>query len=59
MLAAAEIYVRRRGRAGVFCAKLHHQNEKRCIFCEYQGRGLNSVSGTRTSVSGEREMQEA
>jgi aquaporin Z len=37
MLLAAEIHLRRRGR-GVFCAKLHHQNEKRCIFCEYQGR---------------------
>ena len=22
--------------AGVACAKLHHQNSKRCIFCEYQ-----------------------
>jgi aquaporin Z len=38
MLAAAEIYVRREGASGVFCAKLHHQNGKRCIFCEYQGR---------------------
>jgi aquaporin Z len=57
MLLAAEFYVRRRGRAGVFCAKLHHQNEKRCIFCEYQGRETKSVSGARTSVSGEREMQ--
>jgi aquaporin Z len=57
MLAAAELYIRRRGKTGVFCAKLHHQNEKRCIFCEYQGRGLNSVSGIRTSVSGEREKQ--
>ncbi|HEU5303529.1 MAG TPA: aquaporin [Gemmatimonadales bacterium] len=43
MLAAAEVSVRRR--APVFCAKLHHQNSKRCIFCEYQGRGLNGVSG--------------
>jgi aquaporin Z len=34
MLAAAELYVRRRGDAAVFCAKLHHQNGKRCIFCE-------------------------
>lgn len=38
MLGAAELYVRRKGRGGVFCAKLHHQNRKRCIFCEYQGR---------------------
>jgi aquaporin Z len=34
MLAAAELYVRQRGRGAVFCAKLHHQNAKRCIFCE-------------------------
>jgi aquaporin Z len=38
MLVAAEIYVRREGASRVFCAKLHHQNGKRCIFCEYQGR---------------------
>jgi aquaporin Z len=36
MLAAAEVYVRTRGWRAVFCAKLHHQNDKRCIFCEYQ-----------------------
>jgi aquaporin Z len=57
MLAAAEMYLRRHGAAGVFCAKLHHQNEKRCIFCDYQGRDGKSVSGARTGVSGEREMQ--
>lgn len=45
MLLAAEIYVRRQGASGVFCAKLHHQNEKRCIFCEYQGWVRKSVSG--------------
>jgi aquaporin Z len=45
MLLAAEIYLRRKGASGVFCAKLHHQNGKRCIFCEFQGRGKNSVSG--------------
>jgi aquaporin Z len=36
MLMAAEVYVRARG--GVACAKLHHANRKRCIFCAYQGR---------------------
>jgi aquaporin Z len=34
MLAAAELYLRQRGSEAVFCAKLHHQNGKRCIFCE-------------------------
>ncbi|HYC32990.1 MAG TPA: aquaporin [Gemmatimonadales bacterium] len=39
MLAAAELYLSRRGADGVFCAKLHHANRERCIFCEFQGRG--------------------
>jgi aquaporin Z len=38
MLLAAEGYRRRHGDARVFCAKLHHQNRKRCIFCESAGR---------------------
>jgi aquaporin Z len=33
MLSAAEVYVRSRGRRSVACAKLHHENPKRCIFC--------------------------
>ena len=33
MLAAAEVYVRSRGAQSVGCAKLHHENFKRCIFC--------------------------
>ena len=37
MLAAAESYRRLRGLNGVVCAKLHHQNDKRCIFhCGYK-----------------------
>ena len=32
MLSAAELYLRLRGASGVVCAKLHHQNNKRCIF---------------------------
>jgi major intrinsic protein len=36
MLLAAQLYVSRRGLAGVFCAKLHHDNATRCIFrCRY------------------------
>lgn len=34
MLLAGEAYVRARGAQRVFCAKLHHQNPQRCIFCE-------------------------
>ncbi len=32
MLGAATLYSHRRGRHHVFCAKLHHVNDKRCIF---------------------------
>jgi aquaporin Z len=36
MLAAAEVFLRTRGGAGPKCAKLHHANNKRCIFrCGY------------------------
>lgn len=37
MLLASELYLRSKGPAGVSCAKLHHQNSKRCIFCGYPG----------------------
>ena len=37
MLLAAEVYLRLRGKHAVFCAKLHHNNDKRCIFrCNYK-----------------------
>lgn len=34
MLLASEVYLRVQGAGAVFCAKLHHHNNKRCIFCE-------------------------
>jgi aquaporin Z len=33
MLSAAELYLHIRGARHVGCAKLHHENSKRCIFC--------------------------
>lgn len=36
MLLAAQVYLAARGAGAVSCAKLHHQNGKRCIFCQYQ-----------------------
>jgi aquaporin Z len=40
MLLASEVYLRWKGRSAVRCAKLHHQNNKRCIFrCGYWQRG--------------------
>jgi aquaporin Z len=35
MLSAAEIYLWRKGKAAVKCAKLNHSPEKRCIFCGF------------------------
>ena len=32
MMLAAQVYLRLRGKHAVFCAKLHHDNDKRCIF---------------------------
>ncbi|HEU4334753.1 MAG TPA: aquaporin [Candidatus Eisenbacteria bacterium] len=36
MLLAAEVHSLARGAGSVACAKLHHQNSRRCIFCEWQ-----------------------
>jgi aquaporin Z len=52
MLLAAEIYLRRHGPDRVFCAKLHHLNRERCIFCEHQGRELQPREPGTNSVSG-------
>lgn len=44
MLLAAELYVRQHGIHHVFCAKLHHHNNKRCIFhCNW--KQLSVASG--------------
>jgi len=43
MLCAAQVHLWKQGKAGINCAKLHHQNNKRCIFCEYQhGKDIES-----------------
>jgi aquaporin Z len=43
MLLAAEVYVRWKGRSAVRCAKLHHNNDKRCIFrCGYQEQSVEN-----------------
>ena len=46
MLLAAEVYLRRRGPGAVFCAKLHHRNDRRCIFCE--ARAASAVPACST-----------
>ncbi len=44
MLLAAEVYVWLMGAHAVRCAKLHHQNNKRCIFrhCGYRHQGMRN-----------------
>ena len=37
MLTASELYLWRKGRQAVKCCKLHHDNNKRCIFCGLNG----------------------
>ena len=41
MLVAAEVFLRARGGVRPFCAKLHHTNDKRCIF--HHGNGARSA----------------
>ncbi|WP_414575372.1 MIP/aquaporin family protein [Anabaena sp. CCY 9402-a] len=44
MLSAAEIYVMLKGKRAVRCAKLHHHNNKRCIFrCGYRHSEANKT----------------
>lgn len=49
MLAGAQLYLARRGPQGVFCAKLHHQNSKRCIFCEHHGARIPAATPPGTN----------
>lgn len=49
MLLAAEWYLRSRGADAVFCAKLHHDNDRRCIFCESK-RAMGSRSEVPDSL---------
>jgi aquaporin Z len=51
MLLAAEVYVRRRGAGAVGCAKLHHQNHSRCIFCDYRRAQARSAERGRERAS--------
>ena len=50
MLAAAQLYLARHGRPAVACAKLHHQNSKRCIFCEYQADRITTPTTQGTNL---------
>lgn len=52
MLLAAQAFLWARGRGAVACAKLHHQNRKRCIFCAFHRASPDSAA---PGVTGERE----
>jgi aquaporin Z len=49
MLAAAEAFLRVRKSKGHLCAKMHHDNDKRCIFCDSGPNltGPNIQAGSR------------
>ena len=51
MLAAAEVYRWQKGAHAVSCAKLHHHNDKRCIFrCGYEAAQTRSPQYTGSTV---------
>ena len=52
MLAAAEVYLRLKGKHRVFCAKLHHSNDKRCIFrCNFGELAAGTPAHTEKQIS--------
>jgi aquaporin Z len=51
MLAAAEVYRWQKGAHAVLCAKLHHHNDKRCIFrCGYEAAQTRAPQCTGVTV---------
>ncbi|MGB7988814.1 MAG: aquaporin [Candidatus Methylophosphatis roskildensis] len=52
MLAAAQVYLQRHGLARVYCCKLHHENDERCIFrCRYDECGSAEPSDAPDHVT--------
>src|SRR5262245_12169560 len=52
MLAAAETFLRRRGGVGPVCAKLHHANNRRCIFhCGYRRTRSQFLTSASSALS--------
>jgi hypothetical protein len=49
MLAAAQVYLAVYGRSAVYCAKLHHHNDRRCTFCTWR-RGRDARANTSVTV---------
>jgi YHS domain-containing protein len=55
MLSAASVHLALKQR--VACAKLHHQNTQRCIFCEYQAAVENRCKELRPATTHQRMKQ--
>ena len=60
MLLASEVYRRRSGISRIWCAKLHHQNNKRCIFhCGYaEAETRRQTNGTESGAESGRPAHE-
>jgi aquaporin Z len=54
MLSAAQTYLWLHGKAAVHCAKMHHQNSKRCIFCAYHAIKQTTVASQERSTTHEK-----
>jgi aquaporin Z len=51
MFSAAEIYIRRKNNRPVKCAKLHHENNRRCIFCGKPSHSVQTEPNESTSTA--------
>jgi aquaporin Z len=53
MLIAAEAFLRSRGPDAVLCCKLHHDNDRRCIFrCRWAGAAIEAHPGAGAATAG-------
>jgi aquaporin Z len=51
MIAAAEVFLLARGGKGPYCAKLHHHNDKRCIFYHTGPNPTTPATQARTMIT--------
>jgi aquaporin Z len=58
MLAAGEIFLQARQGIGPYCAKLDHQNDKRCLFCHSGTNPTATLDGERIARSRESANEE-
>jgi hypothetical protein len=51
MAFAAEVYLRTGGATNTLCAKLHHENPQRCIFCGKPAGMKRNISSLHFSIT--------